>query len=164
MAIVREALKLIEHLETCAQLQEALAKGKPLASETFALGMAAGLRLAKQLLAVKLQALLDGSDLPSPEMDARTPEWKEMAGNLSMRRTDAKSILPSPEWQDISTAPKDTTAVLVWTARGAVVASKNRHSWWSTKPGLYSCAPTHWQPLPAPPSSVCVLHQIREET
>ena len=67
------------------------------------------------------------------------------------------------EWQDISTAPKDGTKVLVgrFTAgmadRSGIVAidywhSRNEHSFegWGRFNAQY-WPPTHWMPIPSPP-------------
>lgn len=82
----------------------------------------------------------------------------------------------SDGWLPIESAPRDGTIVLVWTAvsageiRGISRSAKGhadiaRYSdgrsdylgdWWDCCGGDYYstwCQPTHWQPLPAPPSS-----------
>ena len=59
------------------------------------------------------------------------------------------------EWQDISTAPKDGSEVLLyrgdWAGRVAVCYWCKVNEEWQT--GLFSpfLSATHWQPLPAPP-------------
>lgn len=58
--------------------------------------------------------------------------------------------LTAEAWQDISTAPKDGTKVLLWVPRWSVVVGSYQHSlmsWWDGD----LVAPTHWRPLPAPP-------------
>jgi hypothetical protein len=73
-------------------------------------------------------------------------------------------------WQDISSAPKDGTRILVWTIHGDVELS----DWFVVKSinyvpvegteffrrveteregGWNSNTPTHWQPLPDPPEA-----------
>lgn len=76
-------------------------------------------------------------------------------------------VAESQQWQPISTAPKDGTAVLVSNERGAWIAKyepvyqsgyRPENPWFSLmlnhdhmrKGKPYS--PTHWMPLPAPPS------------
>lgn len=60
------------------------------------------------------------------------------------------------EWQPIETAPKDYTNILVWNDGGAhrdgwvSIAYWNDDGWISPFGGEYD--PTHWQPLPEPPS------------
>ncbi len=64
------------------------------------------------------------------------------------------------KWQNISTAPKDGTQILIWNGQDTVVA------WWDdvyiwVSPGAWisylnrsdtdEYEPTHWMPLPAPP-------------
>ncbi|MDE2000335.1 MAG: DUF551 domain-containing protein [Burkholderiales bacterium] len=70
--------------------------------------------------------------------------------------------LPSSAWQPIATAPSDGTHVLIWGPRwGFQVATitdygrepfdtRNCHSPWSRNPDV--ARPTHWMPLPAPPT------------
>lgn len=58
------------------------------------------------------------------------------------------------DWQDISTAPRDGTEVLVYVPRrlGALYAGASNPTgvqWWSRNLG--DVQPTHWMPLPAPP-------------
>lgn len=58
------------------------------------------------------------------------------------------------EWQPISTAPKDGTQVLVcrqfpeFNQIGLDLYKEN--TWWRSSP--YN-QPTHWMPLPAPPTA-----------
>lgn len=77
----------------------------------------------------------------------------------------AKAILAErqrSQWQDISTAPKDGTKMLM---RGGVYHGFPFVGFWAPSPyaqdrpwetvigrsNLYEHAPTHWMPLPAPP-------------
>ena len=66
------------------------------------------------------------------------------------------------EWQDISTAPKDSTPVLVygpsdevaWDYEGGVncaVMRWGKYGWEAFYSGIDLLTPTHWMPLPAPP-------------
>ncbi len=68
------------------------------------------------------------------------------------------------EWQPIETAPKDQTRVLLfwdgkvcegyWNVNDGAIGVGDRANW--HKPGLsrppWYCGPSHWMPLPAPPS------------
>lgn len=61
------------------------------------------------------------------------------------------------EWQPIETAPKDGTAILVWTGRRCTCANwSNRqfkrwnNGWDHDRNGFID--PTHWMPLPEPPA------------
>jgi hypothetical protein len=68
------------------------------------------------------------------------------------------------EWQDISTAPKDGTPVLLWgqqEGRSPFVgrwqdAGWGEFEWCEHTTGLEACGPAHepvyWMPLPAPPT------------
>ena len=70
---------------------------------------------------------------------------------------------PAPIWQDIATAPKDGTSILLAMRRihehfGARIACGGWQvlagCWWgSCGSGLIISQPTHWQPLPAPPTA-----------
>jgi len=64
-------------------------------------------------------------------------------------------------WQSMETAPRDNEHVLLLT-RNARASSRRKPpqvvghsrdgvSWWSV-PGFYQIYPTHWMPLPDPPS------------
>lgn len=61
------------------------------------------------------------------------------------------------DWQPISTAPKDGTPVLIWVDKMAVTASfdEDELEWFNGNWGLGFAEaeqPTHWMPLPQPPS------------
>ncbi len=74
--------------------------------------------------------------------------------------TAALSAQGAPQgWQPIATAPKDGTEVLGFRGRGAAgqsgqfraIAKFNGYEWIRI-PGSYSWSPTHWMPLPMPPT------------
>jgi hypothetical protein len=58
-------------------------------------------------------------------------------------------------WQDIATAPKDGTRVLVYIghAFGLLIArwDSNAEEWVDDEPFAPDPQPTHWMPLPAEP-------------
>jgi hypothetical protein len=63
-------------------------------------------------------------------------------------------------WQDISSAPTDGTAVLLWFVdHGAMVGSYcdydnvNNAGGWAIGFDNYGLPPTHWMPLPEDPVS-----------
>lgn len=66
------------------------------------------------------------------------------------------------DWQPIETAPKDGTSVLLWdgefqfTGEWMVEAIDGSHWWIATLHGQKQVAcdpqPTHWHPLPPPPT------------
>jgi hypothetical protein len=72
-------------------------------------------------------------------------------------RTAASVSASSPlvqAWQPIATAPKDGTAVLIgWADCGArpIISEPDIADY-----ERWDCPPTHWMPLPAPPSSDAV--------
>jgi hypothetical protein len=80
-------------------------------------------------------------------------------------------------WRPIETAPKDETIILVGNFRNAwsffqhVVYWNDtdlgtpEHPWriTDTDQGIHKDYPTHWQPLPAPPSAAAILAQTTGE-
>lgn len=80
--------------------------------------------------------------------------WKKQATDISAAALKRADLRDSSQWQDISTAPKDGTVILLgrtgyqplyqghWT--------KNPDEWWVGMLGI-SVKPTHWMPLPEPP-------------
>ena len=74
------------------------------------------------------------------------------------------------EWRHIDTAPKDGSDILIFSQKhGRRVARYEPFQWGKSLEwfigleqgwcgGTYDCAPTHWMPLPPPPSSIiCVV-------
>jgi uncharacterized protein DUF551 len=63
-------------------------------------------------------------------------------------------------WQPISTAPKDGTRVLVCKPiktgspkkYGIYISRWNGLYWAAVNPAIYQNGPTHWMPLPLPPT------------
>jgi hypothetical protein len=60
----------------------------------------------------------------------------------------------APEgWQPIDMAPKDGTWILVYRASNQGVAEWDAYKdHWRLAPFCYFDRPTHWRPLPAPPT------------
>jgi hypothetical protein len=65
------------------------------------------------------------------------------------------------DWQTIETAPKDGTSILGWNGEEMTVVSWFKNHlyeglWSQSVPGTYSqdteWEPTHWMPLPEPPT------------
>ena len=54
-------------------------------------------------------------------------------------------------WQPIETAPRDGAAVLVYDENLTYEIAYRYRAEWRYGPKGYSCKPTHWMPLPAPP-------------
>jgi hypothetical protein len=82
-----------------------------------------------------------------------------------------RSLLPNAlqeHWQDIATAPKDGTDILLYghgVLRSGGVYAKGRHvgwsqlardgsTYWATRDPAVDCEPTHWMRLPTPPSAL----------
>lgn len=61
------------------------------------------------------------------------------------------------EWQPIETAPRDGTFILCAHDSGYVnILQFCSDGWWSRNTGYYDPEyPTHWMPLPLPPSGGC---------
>jgi len=63
------------------------------------------------------------------------------------------------EWQDIASAPKDGTRVLLFAPTRAFPEAiivgwyGVRGSSWMSEPGMWTRNPTHWLPLPTPPET-----------
>lgn len=69
------------------------------------------------------------------------------------------------EWQPIETAPKDGSRFIAWTGymtvspvewqEGGVISEEGFLLWWQDPAGgcLAEVRPTHWMPLPAPPTN-----------
>jgi hypothetical protein len=76
-------------------------------------------------------------------------------GSPEKAEGDAAPRLALEGWRDISSAPKDGTAVLVVGPKSiAAVVAKHEGEWgWVTMPGRYSLKPTLWQPLPPAPDT-----------
>lgn len=82
----------------------------------------------------------------------RTPDAQALAAAEQRGRMEG-------EWQDISTAPKDGTEVLLWGAcwrDGQHYAPDRNVGWWTdgwhTRQIGEDIEPTRWHPLPAPPA------------
>lgn len=63
------------------------------------------------------------------------------------------------DWQDISTAPKDGTIVLVAVKDAVFDAWWNEYDGWvdgctDRYEDLITYEPTHWMPLPLPPTTI----------
>lgn len=75
------------------------------------------------------------------------------------RASPAPSVAPSREWQDIETAPKDgTRIILCWDDSATLPAhvelgKRKGFAWANTYGHPFQGEPTHWMPLPAPPVS-----------
>jgi hypothetical protein len=67
-----------------------------------------------------------------------------------------------PDWQDISTAPRDGTDVLIGLGDTIAIGfycpendPRLPPGWiWAGEDLWFRCEPTHWMPLPAPPKEV----------
>ena len=87
-----------------------------------------------------------------------TDVWRTIAADAARDLTDMIRRLRAAEartaWQPIETAPRDGTLVLAWHPHWGgpdAVRCSSRGQW--TADWLPTCAPTHWQPLPAAPEA-----------
>ncbi|MGO4718056.1 DUF551 domain-containing protein [Stenotrophomonas sp. 2MCAF14_2] len=95
----------------------------------------------------------DGEDLESYEFELR------VIGQLIRFGFDTGygHATRAPQWQPIESAPKTTRSILVWCPERQnqymVFWDSRYEGEWRTVGGGTSIteAPTHWQPLPAPP-------------
>src|SRR4051812_48100557 len=77
--------------------------------------------------------------------------WQHKDGMDSLHESlgEIRAALSSPQWEDISTAPRDGTLILVWNKDyecGSGVTFYNE-TWKRFNVGLRE-QPTHWMPLP----------------
>ena len=79
---------------------------------------------------------------------------------MAWPKVRALAVAAPPQWQPIESAPKDGTRVLVWWPywRSYPVSARWFNGEWDSYCRLEgdSVGPTHWMPLPAPPSSSTV--------
>lgn len=97
-------------------------------------------------------------DLLSPRASlelGKVQEELRHAEAISARCHGAIVELNKTTWQPIETAPKDRAlVVLVLTDKGVRIVKRSQFTGdWLTVPGDWTCRPTHWQPLPAPPEA-----------
>lgn len=71
-------------------------------------------------------------------------------------------------WQPIETAPKDGTYILGWNDEllSPVVMfwkmGPQYQSYWATAPAHYVKRPTHWMPLPPPPTDAMLAQREQD--
>lgn len=83
---------------------------------------------------------------------------------FARHRQSADAALVEAQWQDIQTAPKDGTQILVWSPGNKRASNENardphmradrrveRYRWQYARE-LPEAPYTHWQPLPTPPA------------
>lgn len=92
-------------------------------------------------------------------------EDAEVLASAVLRAAAEFAAAPTPPdpWQEISTAPKDGTEILVWMFGNTfsvvsyeISANNAQHYVWMAPEGYlyHKDAPTHWLPLPPPPATL----------
>jgi hypothetical protein len=68
------------------------------------------------------------------------------------------ALLPKDEWRTMESAPRDGTAVLISEAGDFIPEIARWHvdlvGWMNEYSDRVSLSPTHWRPLPAPPTLI----------
>jgi hypothetical protein len=98
-------------------------------------------------------------DRPNPE-DERAEAWEFWHERANKLEVENAKLRAAQKWQDISTAPKDGTQILIggtnWRGKFFMADAIWRDGWMLFHPDeddytAESHNPTHWHPLPAPP-------------
>lgn len=95
--------------------------------------------------------------------DEAFTHWQPLLDGPSVSSTDQPPALaPTTDWRDISTAPRDGTAIDVWFRLNAKLGarwtsvrwSEPREAWIGGPPSQHEGGwiATHWKPLPEPPA------------
>lgn len=98
--------------------------------------------------------------------------WADATANLLFDRLFLIAATRAPldetrrgEWQDISTAPKDGSGIILWGSRWfQLLVGKWHLRNWIHHPGdhVFTYKPTHWMPLPAAPALAPRSNRERE--
>ena len=109
--------------------------------------------------------------------EAARAAWLESASDYTRLDDSIKAAIlayesakPKEGWRDIASAPKDGTAILLYgpgvlnrDGRTSMYARAQHVGWahdvdghllWYTRDPRVTCRPTHWRPLPDPPSAM----------
>lgn len=93
-----------------------------------------------------IRTRLLGVDPDEQDVRLDDDDWRAILAALGER-----------EWQPIETAPKDGSLVLLCLSphRGYLECPRKVGGWWDDKWNIFggSWCPTHWQPLPTPPTA-----------
>ena len=81
--------------------------------------------------------------------------------NLLREAAAAIALMRGQSWQPIETAPKDGSCILAWwphwRSRAVIAYWSTQDCWASIDALTWDIPPTHWMPLPNPPTD---LHNI----
>lgn len=98
------------------------------------------------------------SEPSSPEKDDRKRRKTMRSVRLGRTAGESPAEPEASSWQPIETAPKDGTRIICWGPELAVAECEWRLRWHDHGTGWYRTNqhpivnPTHWMPLPQPPS------------
>ena len=75
---------------------------------------------------------------------------------LLRMHAEALEIELAARWQPIDTAPRDGTNILTWDGHSISIACwlDIMGDWWGDDDCALCSTPTHWMPLPQPPTEV----------
>ena len=136
-------------------------------------------RSAGNILGLELRGWTFRNEASFAERD--TDRRVEMPGWLAERILQALTPGSTGEtegWRDIASAPKDGTEILLYgpgvllsDGRTSMYARAQHVGWahevdghfeWATRDPCVTCRPTHWRPLPEPPSAMLAAAGGRE--
>jgi hypothetical protein len=144
-----EVERLVENLLSFIRL------GYPERNRAMALGRAALVDYARTIVTGR-----DDAENRYDDVWAQLINEQQNSGRLRTRAETAEAQLATREWQDISTAPKDGTKILVFGNMRAFLADRVFIASWDRDiaGGAWMgpqarCIPRCWQPLPEPPLS-----------
>ncbi len=82
--------------------------------------------------------------------------WLKIVAGVARMAAAAERDACARMWKPIETAPKDGTRVLVWHQNWFAASTAQWYGdWWGLvyEVGPFAYQPTHWMPLPAPPTT-----------
>ena len=96
--------------------------------------------------------------------------WRKHLADVTAALASLPDDVSEDPWQPIETAPKDGTEILLYgpgvllsDGRTSMYARAQHVGWahevdghleWATRDPSVTCRPTHWRPLPSPPSAM----------
>jgi hypothetical protein len=103
-------------------------------------------------------------------VDGLADEWIEVQALVEDYERQITELAlgagPQAGWRDIATAPKDGTMIMVSEPSMPIQRHRIVVWWvhrWLTVPGRITVRPTHWMPLPNPPSAAVASSSGQEK-